>query len=68
MHTYKFSINIIYNCLFNSFLSDEYNMNDGNSAGEGQIGQSSASPAVFSDRRSNYSGTTQVILLSLFFK
>lgn len=36
-------------------------MNDGNSAGEGQLGPGPASPAVFSDRRSNYTGTTQVI-------
>ncbi len=35
-------------------------MNEAGSAGEGQKGHVPASPAVFSDRRSNYSGTSQV--------
>lgn len=42
------------------FLSDEWKMNEDGSAGGGQQGHVPAPPAVIPDRRSNYSGDTQV--------
>lgn len=43
-----------------NFFPDAWKMNEAGSAGGGQKGHVPAPPAVFSDRRSNYSGTTQV--------